>query len=283
LGKGESVWVGFFLYDILLKMPKITQDAEFNQTCLEAAASLKENLNKNAWDGNWYLRAFYDDGEPLGSHENSECQIDLISQSWSLLTEIATYQKRKKIISAVENQLVDKKNGIIKLLTPPFTGEDNDPGYISYYIPGIRENGAQYTHAALWYIMALTKIGENEKAYQYFQMINPANRKPKVYKTEPYVIAADVYSNEYFAGQGGWTWYTGSASWAYKVALENLLGIRKEGEKLIIKPAFDPKWGRIEVSYQYLETVYDLEIHYADQEFTVDLVNDQKKHKIILK
>ena len=177
---------------------------EFNQ-------KLKESLNDNTWDKDYYLRAFYDNGDKLGSHENSECKIDLISQSFSILSGVAPKNRIQKIITSVEENLVDDKNKIIKLLTPPFSKTLNNPGYIMNYPKGIRENGGQYTHSVSWYLMALIKAGYHDRAYRYFQMINPVNRtktevKTNIYKTEPYVIAADIYSSESFPGRGGWTY-----------------------------------------------------------------------------
>ena len=282
LGKGESVWVGFFLHENLERMSEMTEDAEFKEMCMAKSRELKESINENAWDGAWYTRAFFDDGTPMGTSENKECQIDLISQAWSIITDVAPKDRRKSVISAVENQLVDKEVGLIKLLDPAFTGLENNPGYISDYLPGVRENGGQYTHGALWYIMALAKL-RDPRAYEHFKMIMPSGKDSDVYKVEPYVIAADIYSNPAFNGHGGWTWYTGSASWAYKVALEGILGFKKVGNTLVIKPNFPKKWGSIKISYEYFETTYNLEINYKDEESIIELENDKKIHDIVLK
>jgi cyclic beta-1,2-glucan synthetase len=280
-GKGESVWVGFFLYDLLLKIPNIIKDdVSFKELCASKARELKDNLNKNAWDGEWYLRAFFDDGTPLGSHLNKECQIDLISQAWSILTEIADKDKTKSIIKAVDERLVDTKSGLIKLLDPAFIKEEFNPGYISDYLPGIRENGAQYTHAALWYIMSLIKANKYDKAYKYYQMINPINKDPDMYKVEPYVIAADIYSNPEFKGHGGWTWYTGSASWAYRIGIEEIIGFKKIGDTIIIKPNFNQEWEFVEVSYKYLDTMYNFKIYKDSEQQIIKLTNDKGKHNI---
>jgi cyclic beta-1,2-glucan synthetase len=282
-GKGESVWVGFFLYDLLLKMPFIIKDDnEFIEVCLTNAHDLKEALNNNAWDGHWYLRAFFDDGTPLGSHQNRECQIDLISQAWSILTNIADDKKIKSIVKEVEERLIDTELGIIKLLNPPFKKEEKNPGYISDYLPGIRENGAQYTHASMWYIMALIRLGKYDKAYKYYQMINPVNKDPEIYKVEPYVIAADIYSNPEFKGQGGWTWYTGSASWAYRVGIEEIIGVKKVGDTLEIKPNFNKEWEVVEFKYQYLDTIYNLTIHHDSEKQIIKLINDKQEHNIVI-
>ncbi len=306
-GKGESVWVGFFLYDILEKFVEIAEykkeKEDFIKTCKKNASKLKRALNLRAWDGLWYLRAFFDNGEPLGSKRNKECQIDLISQSWSILTGIANKDKQELMLEEVENRLVDNENKIIKLLTPPFKKLETNPGYISYYIPGVRENGAQYTHAALWYILSLLKIGKVEKAYEYYSMINPINRtldKESVekYKTEPYVISADVYSNEQHAGRGGWTWYTGSSSWAYKIGLEEIIGFKLRGDKLTINPKINPDWTSFEITYKYKSTVYNITVdnkyhvssgvkevlldNKKQQDNIIELKDDKKEHIVII-
>lgn len=281
-GTGESVWVGFFLYDLLLKFSEISTNEELTSYCLDKAFDLKTALNTNAWDGSWYLRAFYDNGDALGSNENLECQIDLISQSWSILTGVANKERARGIIDEVDQHLVDVKKGIIKLLNPAFTGLENNPGYISDYIPGVRENGAQYTHAALWYIMALVRAGETKKAHRLFSMINPINKNSDIYKVEPYVIAADVYSNDNFPGQGGWTWYTGSASWTYKVVIEELIGIKKIGDELHITPNFPSKWESIDFSYKYQDTTYNLKIIHSKEKNVIKLINDAKIHNLII-
>ena len=284
-GHGESVWVGFFLYDLLLKMPDIIHDddTELIKLCSATAQSLKEAINIHAWDGKWYLRAFFDDGTPLGSHANLDCQIDLISQSWSILTGIADQKRIDSVIKEVEKRLVDRKNNIIKLLDSPFLKHGHNPGYISDYLPGVRENGAQYTHAALWYIMALIKSGNIDLANQYYTMINPINRNSDVYQTEPYVIAADIYSNKNYPGKGGWTWYTGSASWAYKIAIEEILGIKKRGNKLEINPNMNSDWKNVEFEYQYEDTIYKIIINNTKKMHVIELVNDHQEHSIVIK
>ncbi|MGI6329707.1 MAG: GH36-type glycosyl hydrolase domain-containing protein [Bacilli bacterium] len=305
-GKGESVFVGFFLYDILKRMMVISKernDQEFIDLCLSRRKSLKETLNKNAWDGAWYLRAFFDNGIPLGSRNNRECQIDLLSQSWSVLSEVASGNRKDQVFREVENRLVDRENKIIKLLTPPFRKTRNNPGYIKDYIRGTRENGGQYTHAALWYILALLKDKQVDLAHEYYQMINPINRSLLTgdaikYKTEPYVLPADIYSNHHHIGRGGWTWYTGSASWAYKIGIEEILGFKKRGSKLMIEPKINSRWSNYEFNYRYLETEYLIKV-YNEQHLTfgqvlikldqkeleepvIELVNDRKKHEIIV-
>ena len=300
-GKGESVWLGFFLYGIIDKFSKmITKyDKEFNTTkYTEFNDKLKDNLNKKTWDGSYYLRAFFDNGDPLGSHENTECKIDLLSQSFSILSGVAPKDRREKVINSVEEQLVDSNNKIIKLLTPAFSKSLNNPGYIMNYPKGIRENGGQYTHSVSWYIMALIKAGYSDRAYRYYQMINPVNRTKNEedvnkYKVEPYVIAADIYSNENFAGRGGWTWYTGSAGWFYRVGVEEILGIKRHGDKLTIKPNIPIAWDSYKLTYKYKDTTYKIEVIKDNKESlivddkeiisdTFTLKNDKKTHKIIV-
>ena len=298
-GKGESVWLGFFLYNVIDSYTKIMKKVDKNfdaVSYLTFNEKLKENLNKKTWDGSYYLRAFFDNGDPLGSHENTECKIDLISQSFSIISGVAPKERAQKAITSVEEQLVDDKNKLIKLLTPPFAESLNNPGYIMNYPKGIRENGGQYTHSVSWYLMALIKTGYYDRAYRYYQMINPINRtKTKhdvdKYKVEPYVIAADIYSATDFQGRGGWTWYTGSAGWFYRVGIQNILGIKKQGEKLKIDPKIPIAWDGYKATYNYKDTTYNIEIEKADKSkvildgkeqisSTISLSDDKKTHKV---
>ena len=233
------------------------------------------------------MRAYFDNGDKLGSIQNSECKIDLISQSFSILSGIADANKIDLILENVEKYLVDKDNKIIKLLDPPFEKSLNNPGYIMSYPKGIRENGGQYTHATAWYIMALLKIGQVDKAFEYYQMINPINRslsKEDVmkYKVEPYVIAADIYSASDYEGRGGWTWYTGSAAWFYRVGIEEFLGLKKYGQILEINPKLPNKFDHIKLVYKYQEATYNIEIIRGNENKV--LVDDkvQKNSKIKL-
>ena len=300
-GKGESVWLGFFLYNTIENFVKIIKQSKTKLNVdkyLEFNQKLKESLNDNTWDKDYYLRAFYDNGDKLGSHENSECKIDLISQSFSILSGVAPKNRIQKIITSVEENLVDDKNKIIKLLTPPFSKTLNNPGYIMNYPKGIRENGGQYTHSVSWYLMALIKAGYHDRAYRYFQMINPVNRtktevKTNIYKTEPYVIAADIYSSESFPGRGGWTWYTGSAGWFYKVGIEDILGFHKRGEKLVLDPRIPIAWESFKMIYTYMDTKYEIEVVKGKDESlsldglsqktnTIKLVNDKMTHRVYM-
>ena len=268
-GQGESVWLGWFLCGVLKGFAAICIKRGESKTAEEYAKNLGEisvALDKNAWDGEWYKRAYFDDGNPLGSKVNTECKIDAIAQSWSVISGAADNEKARIAMTSFEKYLVDKENRIIKLLTPPFDGKQSDPGYIKGYLPGVRENGGQYTHAAAWAIMAWAKLGECEKAWECFEMINPLNHtrnenECQVYKLEPYVMAADVYAGDPNTGRGGWSWYTGSASWVYKAGLEDLLGFRKNGNRLAIKPCIPKQWEEFSIRYLYLSTTYILEVH----------------------
>ena len=267
-GKGESVWLGFFLYNVIDLFSKILQKYNIDIDVLkylEFNELLKKNLNKYAWDGEYYLRAFFDNGDKLGSHENLECKIDAISQSFSIISEVVPKERILDVINSVETNLVDHENKLIKLLTPPFNNSINNPGYIMSYPNGIRENGGQYTHGISWYIIALIKAGFIDKAYEYYKMINPINRSLKKcdvlkYKVEPYVIAGDIYSSKYFPGRGGWTWYTGSSGWFYKIGIEDILGLKKEGNKLRIEPNIPSFWNNYKIKYKYMNTTYNIEV-----------------------
>ncbi len=281
-GKGESVWLGFFLYEIINRFIKLMESYDKNvktSSYKKFNDKLKKNLNENAWDNDYYLRAYFDNGDKLGSSENEECKIDLISQSFSILSEVVENSRVQKVINSVEKNLVDKDNKIIKLLTPPFKTSLNNPGYIMSYPMGIRENGGQYTHATSWYIMALIKTGNLDKAYNYYQMINPINRtldKESVnkYKVEPYVIAADIYSKQGYEGRGGWTWYTGSAAWFYRVGIDEILGFQKHGNKLVIEPNVPKDFGDFEITYQFGNTIYTIEVIFSKED---KLLIDGKK------
>ena len=296
-GKGTSVWLGFFAYEVVNRYIEIVEKYNNEDTFIyqEFNKKLRKSLLDNAWDGKYYLRAYFDNGHKLGSHENDECKIDLISQSWAILTGIATKEQIKSMLEAVEENLVDEENGLIRLLTPAFDKCSDNPGYIRSYSKGIRENGGQYTHSVAWYIMALIKLGLYDKAYRYYSMINPINHtmtKKLVdqYKVEPYVIAADIYSNASFAGRGGWTWYTGSSAWFYHVGLVNILGFNKIGNKLYILPSIPKKWEKYKIVYHYGNTVYTINVNNnkENNEIRYDgkivkeikLVDDGKSHNI---
>ncbi len=217
------------------------------------------------WDGEWYLRAYFDDGTPLGSKQDDECQIDAIAQSWGVISGFGDENRVKQAMESVEKLLVNKDDKLALLLTPPFDKTALEPGYIKGYPPGIRENGGQYTHAAAWSIIALAMLGDGDRAHEIFSMINPINYTKtdedlETYKTEPYVVAADVYSNPQHIGRGGWTWYTGSAAWLYRSALENILGFQKDGEVLTIEPCIPRDWKEFEITYHYKSAIYQITV-----------------------
>jgi cyclic beta-1,2-glucan synthetase len=269
-GKGESVWLGFFLYQILTGFEKICRkinDINLADHYLSVAGKLKQRLNNEGWDGKWYLRAFYDDGTPIGSSQNEECRIDAISQAWSIFSGVASEERSLQVLGAVEEHLVSQKDRIIRLLTPPFDKTLKDPGYIKGYIPGVRENGGQYTHAALWTVKAFAEKGMGEKAVHYLNMINPINhaldqQAANTYKVEPFVVVADIYGEKSLTGQGGWSWYTGSAGWMYRVALESVLGLRLNGDSIMLKPAISENWKGFSINLRLEdeETTYHIQV-----------------------
>jgi cellobiose phosphorylase len=254
-GEGESVWLGFFLYNILVdfgEICKLMDDSDRGNRYQKEAEKLKDHLNTEGWDGEWYLRAFYDDGTPLGSSQNKECQIDAISQAWAILSGVAPKERQEKVLKAVKEHLVSEKDGIIKLLTPPFDRTEKNPGYIKGYIPGVRENGGQYTHGALWVVRAFAYSGLGNDAMNYFSMINPVNHAlnreaTERYQVEPYVVTADIYGEPPLTGQGGWSWYTGSAGWMYRVAMESILGYRPGKDCAELKPVIPSDWKEFEI------------------------------------
>ena len=266
--KGESVWLGFFLYEILTRFIPICeymQDTEKVQKYKQIKDNLKKSLNGPGWDGRWFKRAFTDDGEPIGSIENEECRIDSISQSWGVISGAADNDKKYISMESLENHLIDKENGIIKLLDPPFNKTKIEPGYIKAYLPGVRENGGQYTHAAMWAIIAFTKLGFGDKALEYYRMINPIEHSRTKetalkYKVEPYSIAADVYGAESLAGRGGWTWYTGSSSWFYKAGIENILGLKIKNNTLKMEPCIPKDWKEYKIKYRYKNSIYNISV-----------------------
>ena len=243
-GKGESVWLGFFLYEVLLHFAEIADlrnDTAMVERCHHEAEALRRNLEEHGWDGQWYRRAYFDDGTPLGSAENSECRIDSISQSWSVLSGAGDMARRQQAMEAVDRHLVRREHNLIQLFDPPFDKSRPNPGYIMGYVPGVRENGGQYTHAAIWATMAFARQGDRRRAWELFSMINPVNhgRTPEeiaVYKVEPYVVAADVYAVVPHSGRGGWTWYTGSSAWMYRLIVESLLGLPTRSGSFVFLP-----------------------------------------------
>jgi cellobiose phosphorylase len=267
-GNGESVWLGWFLYCVLQKIIPVCRhigDNERADSYQTSADKIIEAIEKEAWDGSWYRRAYFDDGTPLGSIQNDEGKIDSLSQSWAAISTAAKNSRVEEAMDAVEKYLIDRKNGLIKLLTPPFYDSELNPGYIKGYLPGVRENGGQYTHAATWVIYAFSKLGNGEKAWELFNMINPINHartdmESMTYKVEPYVLAADVYAVYPNEGRGGWTWYTGAAGWMYRIGIEHILGIKKQGKFLIIDPCIPRKLSEYSVRYVYGTSVYNISV-----------------------
>jgi cellobiose phosphorylase len=277
-GRGESVWLAFFLSDVLLRFADLAHqndDAAFATECRSEAARLAVNVELHGWDGAWYRRAYFDDGTPLGSQGNQECQIDSISQSWAVLSGVADATRARSAMAAVDARLVRRASGLIQLLAPPFGPidaqpdpagtETKNPGYIRGYVPGVRENGGQYTHAAVWSAMAFAKLGDGTKAWELLRMLNPVSHAATEagcarYKVEPYVVAADVYAVAPHIGRGGWTWYTGSSGWMYRLIIESLLGLTLNGARLTLTPLLPQGWDGCTVRYRHGASLYRIHL-----------------------
>jgi cyclic beta-1,2-glucan synthetase len=267
-GQGESVWLGFFLCEVLhdfSQLARLHGDPEFAEFCQSEAHRLGLAIEAQGWDGAWYRRAYFDDGQPLGASQNEECQIDSIAQSWSVLSGVAPERRARQAMQSLDARLVDRAQGLVQLLDPPFDLSSLDPGYIRGYVPGVRENGGQYTHAAIWAAMAFARQGDTTRAWELATMINPLSHagSPAAvarYKVEPYVMAADVYARAPHAGRGGWTWYTGSAGWMYRLLLESLLGLRRLGDRLHFAPCLPAEWSGFTVHYRYRATRYHITV-----------------------
>lgn len=267
-GRGESVWLGWFLITVLKKFIPICRNTgdEAKATDFENAMnSMSTALEKSAWDGSWYRRAYFDDGKPLGASANSECQIDSISQSWAVISGVCRKARTDEAMNAADSYLVDRENGLIRLLTPPFDKGDLEPGYIKGYIPGVRENGGQYTHAAVWLIIAHALRGDGDKAWELYHMVNPINHGRTAmecgkYRVEPYVMSADVYGYSPHAGRGGWSWYTGAAAWMYRAGIEHMLGLRKRGGELTVVPCIPKTWKGYVMDYRYGSATYRIKV-----------------------
>jgi cellobiose phosphorylase len=306
-GRGESVWLAFFLYDVLTRFSALARqrgDTVFAERCVAQSLHLQGNIERHAWDGQWYLRAFFDSGEPLGSQANQECQIDSLPQSWSVLSGAGDPARSRQALQAVDERLVRRDTGLIQVLDPPFDQSPLNPGYIKGYIPGVRENGGQYTHGAIWTAMAFAHLGEGERAWELFTMLNPVHHggtpeQIATYKVEPYVVAADVYAVAPHAGRGGWTWYTGSAGWMYRLLLETLLGVHLEGERLRLTPLLPKAWDTFAIHYRFRQTVYHITVTRLGSDYsnstrlfldgeelpgaTIPLTDDQKEHAVEVK
>ncbi|MEY2444669.1 MAG: hypothetical protein QOE00_1249, partial [Ilumatobacteraceae bacterium] len=265
-GRGESVWLGWFLHIALTAFVPLAEArgeqarADRWRTHLKA---LGQALESDGWDGDWYLRAYFDDGTPLGSSSNIECRIDSIAQSWSVLSGAADPARAHQAMAAMDEYLIRRGDGLVLLFTPPFDHSPVDPGYIKGYLPGIRENGGQYTHGAIWAVLAFAALGDGDKAGELFTILNPINHASTRagvhrYKVEPYVMAADVYSEPPHVGRGGWTWYTGSAGWMYQAGVEWILGFRLRGTTLVLDPCIPRAWPGFEMTFRYHTSKYEI-------------------------
>jgi cellobiose phosphorylase len=308
-GTGESVWLGFFLCAVLKQFAEVARlkgDSSFAERCESELTTLCQNLEQHGWDGKWYRRAYFDDGSPLGSAGNDECRIDSIAQSWSVLSDAGDAGRSRMAMNAVDERLVRRDHALIQLLDPPFDKSILDPGYIRGYAPGVRENGGQYTHGAIWAAMAFASMGDRERAWELTTMMNPVNhaRTPDgmaTYKVEPYVIAADVYAVAPHTGRGGWSWYTGSAGWMYRLIVESLLGVRLEGNRLHFTPCIPAHWTGFTMRYRFGATVYDIAVRQvlasagegiaatsvtvngvAQADGSVPLVDDNAEHRVMV-
>jgi cellobiose phosphorylase len=302
-GKGESVWLAFFLYDVLTRFAEVARlrkDEAFAQRCLDHARDLRQNIEKNAWDGEWYRRAYFDDGTPLGSAQNDECQIDSLPQSWAVISGAGDPERARRAMNAVDQRLVKRDAKLIQLFDPPFDKSALNPGYIKGYLPGVRENGAQYTHAAVWTVLGFAMLGDAERAWELLAMILPVNHSldlpaADVYSVEPYVVAADVYAVPPHTGRGGWTWYTGSAGWLYRLIIEHLVGLKLEVDHLRFIPCLPAAWKTLTVHYRYRNSTFHITLRAKagwkgapqimidgqkhDGE-TLPLRDDQKEHQV---
>ena len=301
-GKGESVWLAFFLYDVLMRfatIAKLKKDENFRSKCIMEAERLQINIEKNAWDGKWYRRAYFDDGQPLGSTTNEECRIDSIAQSWSVLSKAGSAERTGMAMESAHIYLVDRAANLIQLFDPPFDKSALNPGYIKGYVPGVRENGGQYTHAAIWLVMAFAAMKNKARTWELLQLINPIyhGNTPEAiakYKVEPYVMAADIYKQQLNNGRGGWTWYTGSAGWMYQLIIDSFLGFKKQGNTLSFAPCVPPDWYLYTIDYNFEETRYNFTfIQNTNEQMmkvildgvlqptpAINLANDQKVHVV---
>jgi cyclic beta-1,2-glucan synthetase len=265
-GRGESVWLGWFLHTVLAAFAPIAEargDRRRAEQWRARMKALRRALERHGWDGDWYRRAFFDDGTPLGSAQNAECRIDSIAQSWAVLSGAANPPHAERAMAAVEEYLVRRGDGLVLLFTPPFDHSDVDPGYVKGYLPGVRENGGQYTHGAIWSVLAFAALGDGDKAGELFSILNPINHASTRagvhrYKVEPYVMAADVYTEPPHVGRGGWTWYTASAGWMYQAGVEWILGFHLRGTTLLIDPCIPRAWPGYEIDFRYGSARYEI-------------------------
>jgi cyclic beta-1,2-glucan synthetase len=312
-GRGESVWLGFFIHFVIDKFLPICRERGDNERVTRYAAyraRLEKALNTAGWDGGWYRRAYYDNGEPMGSAESDECQIDALAQAWAVLSGVAPADRARMAMQAVDDRLVCREAGMIRLLAPPFDRTPNEPGYIKGYLPGIRENGGQYTHGVLWVVRALAELGQGSKAVELLRMLSPVwhtstPERTEIYQTEPYAVAADIYGEPPHVGRGGWTWYTGSAGWMFRVAVESIFGLSVErGRTLVLKPSISSSWPRCRLTYRLPggSTRYEItienpsgretnvrtatldgsEIEVTDGAARIPLVHDSGVHRVVV-
>ncbi|MBN1982118.1 MAG: hypothetical protein JW795_11340 [Chitinivibrionales bacterium] len=293
-GEGESVWLAFFLFAVLkrcIPLARMRDDTAFASLCRENIDLLQHSIDANGWDGAWYLRAYFDDGATIGSSKNEECTIDAIAQSWSVLSEAGSHDRTSTAMHSLAATLIDQPNGLIKLFAPPFDKSTQEPGYIKGYVPGVRENGGQYTHAAVWTVMAFAKLARAEQVEALLSMINPVNHgstreKISRYLVEPYVMAADIYGSAPHAGRGGWTWYTGSASWMYRLVIECVLGLQLKADILTFSPCIPPSWDHYSLQYRFRETIYHLAFQKNNSSTPLTVIIDgalQDDHSVKLK
>ncbi len=305
-GRGESVWMGFFLYEILIKFAEIARlksDMAFAELCHSQASKLQQSIERDGWDGQWYRRAYFDDGSLLGSATNMECRIDSIAQSWSVLSGAGAPERMRQAMESVDALLVHRDKKLIQLLDPPFDKSEMEPGYIKGYVPGVRENGGQYTHAAIWAAMAFAALGDHQRLWDILSIINPINHalspaQIAIYKVEPYVVASDVYAVSPHVGRGGWTWFTGSAAWMYRLILESLLGLSINMDKMSFEPCLPAHWKEFTILYTFRETSYKIIVRQTDDsdeetsvtldgfarpDRTIQLINDRQEHFVEVK
>ncbi|MBC7469264.1 MAG: hypothetical protein H7322_08060 [Ramlibacter sp.] len=305
-GRGESVWLGFFLRTVLAQFAGLARqrgDTPFAERCGAESARLKAAIEHSAWDGAWYRRGWFDDGSPLGTSANTECRIDSIAQSWSVLCGGGDPERMRQAMESLDTHLVHRDSALVQLLDPPFDRSDPSPGYIQGYVSGVRENGGQYTHAAVWAAMAFAALGDARRAWELFTMLDPIRHADfasaiALYKVEPYVIASDVYALPPHSGRGGWTWYTGSAGWMLRFMLESVLGLRVEADQLRMTPCCPEDWSSFELNYRWRDTLYRIEVHPScpnvpDSGWSLDgvvcaasaitLVDDRREHAVVVR
>jgi cellobiose phosphorylase len=266
-GIGESVWVGWFLVTLMERFAplcELRKDDHRAQFLRNQAVRLRNTIEQAAWDGAWYRRAYFDDGMPMGSQANDACQIDSLVQSWAVIAG-ADPEKSRTAMQSVYDRLLQADGNLVRLFWPPFDHSGLEPGYIKGYVPGIRENGGQYTHAAVWVVLAAALLKDGNRAMQLLDMLNPLRHsydsaKAEIYRVEPYVIVADVYSLPPHTGQGGWTWYTGAAGWFYRVATESLLGLQVQADKLTFCTCIPESWPGFELTYRHQSTTYRIHV-----------------------